>query len=315
MQSLRTRGRGRPRKCPTDALKVKAWFAEVADRSGLTSAYAMECHFSAEMVMRRDGVTERPCKFDKYRRGEHLPRISLIEKIDEEFPGTKRLMYHSIWEILECSISGVEDLHIRLGMLRPEVTSILFNPEKGSNGNPRRNDDTYAKTFNRLAEPGSLDAFTACLGLIQEIKFMGGTENHRAYIVASVKAFFRLAYQPPFDMIAEDLFDYLKVSFFHHHNDPELANYLNSIDVHQAVISKSFIAHLIDCLNILSYHTETPPACLHIAERYLRQDVIERFWDCGGPEGWRELKRLPVIRNLTRRLRKWERDQANNSRY
>jgi hypothetical protein len=306
---------GRPARDPIDTLKTKVWYWGVAHCLGTQSAYALEKHFSREKISVENGVTHRPCKFDKYKRGEHTPSKALIEQVDKEFPGTRYVFDHVFWEVARCPCLDINGLYERLSHLRPAIARMLFYPTQGRGNTPNRKDRTYASVFEALRKEGDWDALTACIGLIQEARFFGDEGMYIVFTRPAFAVFRRFVSSFPFYMVANELYAYLMMYLLDNPIGQKIQGSMSGVDVRDlASLSTSRIL-LIEDLDLLKKHFYADKSCLYVAERYLTAPVIMKITNYIEARRWSEVYKMSEIKNLARALQRWEAKRPEADRH
>ncbi len=56
-----------------------------------------------------------------------MPSPPVIDRVEREFPGSKRWLEHPSWDIVDDAPLEIERLSERLSSLRPQVSSVLFS--------------------------------------------------------------------------------------------------------------------------------------------------------------------------------------------
>lgn len=154
-------------------MRAQAWFKAVSLSSGMTAA-ELEREFSERKT--EGAKTMRSCIWDKYRRGDALPRsgrktsgeLNLVERVETKFPGTAKWLTSPLWRLLDkapMEMSEIRQIYEEMpSMLRPlflapssEATEIFWRRQIG-----------YKETYKTLAQLGSLEALTATLAMIRE---------------------------------------------------------------------------------------------------------------------------------------------------
>ncbi|MET0116427.1 MAG: hypothetical protein ABW090_03280 [Sedimenticola sp.] len=306
---------GRPKnKNQTKPLKAKAWFYYVAARLHLKrTGYALENYLEPEKVRRNDdGTVTRPCKYDGYKKGLHIPDPDLVDEVDLIAPGSKSLLYHPFWEVAN-PIQDITELYIHLNKLSSGIVELLFHPGTEPGKVPQRHRKDYLATLDALSKKADLDAFTACIGLLQEANLTREPILHVFYMKPTLAAFRRLIYYPPFPDIAHELFEYLTNTFFTKLNGKEVDKLVSEVNVDRAIFYSHSLLSIVDDLGILRKFTFPPVSCMHIIERYMTTRAYTTFLADESDKDWVAYKKLPEIRNLTRSLRRWESKQSNFS--
>ena len=305
--------RGRPANGPLESLKVKLWIALVAAKVGKKTGYGLEKHFSPETIrIATDGGTIRSCKFDKYIRGEHVPEPELVDKIEIEFPGTKAVLEHPFWVIANPSITGIEALYNELNKLRSGITKLLFFTPLDSGRMPNRTHNKWDEQINLLVKESDWDALTACIGLIQEARYLGNPPQPMQHLYAkkTLGVFLPAISQYPFTKIADELFLYLREHFLENKKDKDWTKILNEIELDKHILTYQNMRMLIEDLQIFQTHFFTPQQCLYIADKYLKPPVIAKIFHLFYNGQFRAANNLPEVKKLKRCLRKWEKKVA-----
>ncbi len=300
---------GRPRRPEIDALRTKTWFWAVAHRLGAHSGYAMEKLFSPEKLQQSNGVTKRPCKFDKYRRGEHAPRPALITEVDEQIPGTAAYADHCFWRVAQWPPIEIDELHEHLASLRPEIADVLFHRARNGGPSLERKPRAYPATFRELRRHGDWDALTACIGVIQEAKPYREEAAYAFYTKATFAVIRRFVAKPPFLDVAEELFEYLMRRFLDNPDGQVLCQQVSRFGIRTFASLTTHRILLIDDLCLLRQSGIPPVSCLHVAEPYLPADVLHHIEKLYGAGEWRAVRQLPEIRKLAKALKRWEAKQ------
>jgi len=310
---VKNKRRGRPTNGPLESLKVKLWFWAVAGRVGATTGYALEKYFSPETVKPGpNGGTIRSCRFDKYKRGEHVPDPALVDRIESEFPGTKLFLEHPFWTIAKTPLTDIEEFYIQLSNLRPEISELLFfSPINRGRMPVRRMTGPYG-TIEDLIKESDWDALTACIGLIQEAKYLYSNEpgylQHclERYTRRTLGVFLPAISQQPFPRIAHELFSYLRENFLNRPQDEAWIRKLDSTNLDGHIYVYQSMLLIIEDLDIFKHYYFAPHSCLHLAESHLNGALILKIQRLFMSGNFHEVPKLPEIKNLTRCLRRWE---------
>lgn len=164
-------------------MRVQAWFQAVSLASKLTPR-ELERKFSEP---KSDEKVMRSCVWDKYRRGEVVPRsgtrpdgtLNLVHRVEATYPGTAKWLTLPLWRLLDkapmemseirCYLYGLPSLMQQIFIYRPEQPSGLFW---------RRNTD-YVDACDHLLRFGNLDGLTAVLALIKEAEVIQDQSQHQ----------------------------------------------------------------------------------------------------------------------------------------
>lgn len=162
-----------------------AWFNAVSIASGL-SVFQLEKKFATSNQVRTTlKGTVRPCLWDKYRRGEVVPRTkdgakgnpSLVTRVEEAYPGTARWLSLPLWHLASDQTFTMADIkEIYEGL--PSPLKELFTEGKPDGKFWRREDIEPDDAYSELLLVGGLDAATAILAMIREAEIIQNRWQH-----------------------------------------------------------------------------------------------------------------------------------------
>ncbi|MCU7931134.1 MAG: hypothetical protein KZQ90_10060 [Candidatus Thiodiazotropha sp. (ex Codakia rugifera)] len=306
-----------PNKSPIKPLRVKSWFYYVAARLDLKrTGYALESYLEQEKVKRNhEGTVNRPCKYDRYKKGLHIPELTLVDRVEDIVPGSKSLLNHPFWEVAN-PIEDIAELYVHLNKLSPEVVNLLFHPGTEPGKIPIRHRQDYITTLETLSEIADLDAFAALIGLHQEDILTNTFKSpmlHILYMKPLLTAFRKLISQPLFPDIADELFEYITTTLFSELKSETADKLITKMNISQAIDYSRFLLSIVDKLEILQKYTYPPVSCMHIINRYMTKNILAIAFANDSDKDWLAFKRLPEIKNLTKTLKRWELKQTNFS--
>lgn len=213
---------GRPRKGEASAYRIMTWFNAVSLASGLTACQLDMKYAEKHQVKRlRDGV-QRPCIWDKYRRGTVGPSIkprkgkseSIVQRVEREYPETARWLSLPLWRLLETEQITMPDLHQIFSGLDGTVRDLLLYPT------PHKDGLFWQKSWHdieRLVESlfklNSLDATTAMVGLIREAEICQDQFLHQEAYWALISMIETLDCEPALREVLPELRLYLIEKF------------------------------------------------------------------------------------------------------
>lgn len=312
-------GPGRPPNGLIESLRGQVWVNEIQNRTGKYGGSALERFFEPEKVVYdpEDGVTRRPCKYDKYVRRDHLPLEETVELVEAQLPGSRHCLEHPFWNVIQWPHDSIESLYSELMRLRPKIRRHLFNSFSRNQRMPLRQQESPLDTIENLKKHSDWDACTAAIGLIQEADYLGQHELRDMLARPAHLIFVRSFTRTIFLSIAGEIFPYLKKSFFYI-RDPELVpqyaqwnRYLDTANVYDSILFRHFVLSVIEDLDLLKTTYMAPLSCLQIAEKYFSPTVcgmVEEFLQVGDKKSIHSIKE---IQNLKRALRRWEKNHTS----
>ncbi len=208
--------RGKPKNDHVDALRVKAWFVAVREKSGLKTAYQLEKRFAPDKFRRGpDGECIRPCQWDKYERGENVPKNSLVALVEATYPGTLQWLVAPLWKVIRARSLPIPELHSIIATTRPKLASRLSHANSQfSQARRRPYNLSQPNTIDSLWRQGDVAALTALLGLIRDAEEKSDDHQHAEAALAALHLFILLAANDPLHSVRHELFMHLKDRFF-----------------------------------------------------------------------------------------------------
>ncbi|MCU7875280.1 MAG: hypothetical protein KZQ84_00520 [Candidatus Thiodiazotropha sp. (ex Lucinoma borealis)] len=295
------------------SLRSKVWFHFVSHKTGLHTGYGLENFLESGRINRSGSRLTRPCKYDRYKRGLHIPRKRTSEKVEKQVPGARYYLNHSFWEVAETPAESEIAIYRSLRRLRPEIKRLIFDNYRDSRMIVRNRSVGLNETFKILSCEADFDALAAAIGLIQvEIHH----KNPYGIVVLCARPteilIGRLIAKPPFSEVADELYQYVHTQFLEHPIDKSyLPDSLSSDDGYRfdsefTINRYRFLMKLASDLEVFRKYKDIPTASLHIIERYASQLPFEDVRkECIG-DNYSPLRKHPIMRNMKRCLRRWE---------
>jgi len=299
---------GRPRKTVPDIIKTMLWYRIVADHLQVNSAYALEKHFFPEIFKKGENrlAINRPCRWDKYRRGIYVPNKYYVDLVEEECPGTRLWIEHPLWEIIKQKDSNLVELYNQLSKLRPEVTEILFREAHFGKKKAHIRKNTNEETLKKLTAICDLDSFTACIGLIQESDYTDNSLFRPFCSRAAFTIFKNTMAFLPFHHIACPLYRYIKPYFINEYiDDAKWIQRVENFNITKHIELQNYIILYFEDMGVLGYSSEEQIFFLNIMLDYLGIELINKIlvekYFCT----IKEFHHIPEVIKLIRRLKNW----------
>jgi hypothetical protein len=123
---------GRPKRRKIEIIKTKCWFYVVQNISGKT-ANALAKEFSPEQFRVVNKERFKPTQWYKYKKGSVTPSQSLIDRVEDSYPGTKRVFDYILWVLLDLFNPDDELLKEGLGSANPRLVKYIGMIPQDSN--------------------------------------------------------------------------------------------------------------------------------------------------------------------------------------
>lgn len=320
-----TQKRGRPPHGEIERLRIQSWFWDIAGKLELKTGCEVEKFYKTE-VNRRTKKYKFVCsnQFNHYKDGINAPDavVNWFEKRCDS-KGAKISYEHPFWELLKNPSMSLEKLHILLRSLPHDIYSHLLFDHYEHNKRPYLPKATtrkagYSSAIKYFDQLSTLDALTACLILVCEAKYFSSDKYIYQYAESaciSTRIFLRLATEPRFISIAHILYPILVKDFFINPHSEELPSFSTEINVNTHIVFNLSVLTLINHLKILKHFKKPPPACLYLTEKHLTEETIEIIHKNRHLDKLSMIRKLPVIKNITRSLRRWEKKQLHKKKY
>lgn len=193
-------------------MRVQAWFKAVTMKSGL-SARELEEKF------REDGgrKVKRSCIWNKYRRGEVVPRAgfrddgrpNLLDRVETEYPGTAQWLLSPVWRLADKAPMEMSEIRAVYLGLPPLIRSLYIAPEVKANDRFWRRATKAENVFPTLSRIRDLDAFTAALAMVRESEIIQSPKAYQTAIEATVELMEMFESRTSDPLASGGLFSYL----------------------------------------------------------------------------------------------------------
>lgn len=170
------------------SMRVRTWFRAVMLASGLTPAQ-LEREFSEKEPAR--AASARSCIWDKYRRGEVVPRsgsmssgrLGLVERVERRYPGTAAWLNSALWRLADKAPMEISELRrVYDGM--PKPIRALFLVDCAPRALFWRQQSDVEELCTHLAHVDRVEVLIILLALAKEAETIQDQRQH----VLAVKA-------------------------------------------------------------------------------------------------------------------------------
>lgn len=180
-------------------MRVQAWFRAVSRASGLTPR-ELEKMFSESDSERK---VKRSCVWDKYRRGEVVPRsgsrrdggLNLVDRVEVVYPGMAKWLTLPLWRLLDKAPMEMSEIRRYQEKLPNLMRQMFIYSQAQPSGLFWRRDTDYVDTCDHLLRFGNLDGLTAVLALVKEAEVIQDQYQHQDCAQKAGEYLARLEYQ------------------------------------------------------------------------------------------------------------------------
>lgn len=202
--------RGRPLKSPADLFRTQVWVNVVCLVSGKTT-YALELEFHPESVSRGPAGIRRPRLWDKYKKGRHVVGDTLVERVEETYPGCADWFHHPLWQAFKPQARTQDQANAELLQLGDPVTELMFKP--GTPNGRRERQPFNPEQADALAALGTLEALAAAILLVHESEAIASEALRSLALSVYRKLMIEIKDYPPLREIYPTLFDLIDSQF------------------------------------------------------------------------------------------------------
>lgn len=151
-------------------IATQTYIHEVKERSGLETIGKLQKKLLKKSTQSNAEYWEENSRvLYKYARGSRVIKNEhLINKIESHWPGTKSILNHPFWFILENPFSDQITIDNQLRLLNQDVQARVFKLDKSTNSYIRR--ESYnEKALAYISKENNLDALACLLMLVREM--------------------------------------------------------------------------------------------------------------------------------------------------
>jgi hypothetical protein len=164
-------------------MRVQAWFRAVSLASKMTPR-ELEKRFSES---ESDRKVKRSCVWDKYRRGEVVPRsgprpdggLNLVDRVEAAYPGTAKWLTLPLWRLLDKAPMEMSEIRRCYESLPRPLRAMFIHPDATESSVFWRRREMDCKSGgDTLLRFANLEGFTAVLAMLRETE---SAQNQREY--------------------------------------------------------------------------------------------------------------------------------------
>lgn len=164
-----------------------------------------------------------PNAFYKNLRGVELKNKSAIDQIEQHQPGSRRILFHPLWDILAAPDASLDDVHQIMCRLHPDLVNRLFKTHPDTAVRTR-------KAFNlrnevhKVAIRCDLDALAALLLLCREMELHNRLEPYVELKWAIVRVMSLMTLYAPFNAVLPGILEIVSPLFLDKNNPLKTSN-------------------------------------------------------------------------------------------
>jgi hypothetical protein len=196
------------------SMRVRTWFQAVSMASGKTPAQ-LEREFSE----REDPIktTPRSCIWEKYRRGEVVPRLgvrensrsNLAERVEVRYPQTKKWLTSPLWRAADKAPMSIRDIRAAYESLAPDIASLFVADDVGATEVFWRRPLNAEAVCGLLGRSSRVDAIAALALMVKEAEMAQNQPQHRIAVSAATQRMSQLGGVPALGEVLPELFRYV----------------------------------------------------------------------------------------------------------
>lgn len=180
-------------------MRVQAWFLAVSLASKLTPR-ELEKQFGEP---KSNEKVKRSCVWDKYRRGEVVPRSgtrpdgggNLVDRVEAAYPGTAKWLVLPLWRLLDKAPMEMSEIRRYLEGLPNLMRQMFIYSQAQPSGLFWRRDTDYVDACDHLLRFGSLDGLNAVLALVKEAEVIQNQYQHHDCVQKAGEYLARLGFR------------------------------------------------------------------------------------------------------------------------
>lgn len=175
---MTTRRQRSPIRRRIDQLRVQLWYGWLRHHSNGASSYALEKQLIPEGFARatEGGVSHRN-RMARYAQGKHVPRAELVERVEQRYPGSRVLLEHPFWAIIDPDSDVQAHSTTWLSALGPDVRQIMFSSRPAATELALCRSKVTNRTLRKLEDRGTFEALAALGLLVREAREAGDEER------------------------------------------------------------------------------------------------------------------------------------------
>lgn len=195
-------------------MRVQAWFHAVSLESGLTPR-ELEKKFSESETEKK---VKRSCVWNKYRRGEVVPRSgprpdgkpNLVDRVETAYPGTAKWLTLPLWRLLDRAPMEMSEIRRCYESLPRPMRAMFIHPDATESSVFWQRKLATEDSCAVLIKFGGIDGFIAMLAMIKEAEIIQDERSHRLVMQKSIDYHARLKHGFLYELFGTGIVGYLE---------------------------------------------------------------------------------------------------------
>lgn len=156
-----------------ERLRVDYWYEGLKQRTGLSSAYAMENYFEKESFKRNADGTIRHyrSKWSRYEQNTISPKAKTLARVEQLSPGSTHEINHPLWQIMQ-SVDKSKNTNFNeyFKTLSFDIQAVLFSGESIGISTCSIREPVTQLLLDKLERRAGLDALACLIAIMLEAK-------------------------------------------------------------------------------------------------------------------------------------------------
>lgn len=190
-------------------MRVQTWFRAVSLASGLT-AHELETKFSESDSEKK---VKRSCVWNKYRRGEVVPRsglrpdgrLNLVDRVEAAYPKTAKWLTLPLWRLLDKAPMEMSEIRRCYESLPAAMRGMFIRQNANTSSVFWRRGELNSRDCDVLLRFESIEGFTAVAAMFRESECAQNTIQNSLCAEKVADYIKRLVKHPVFGITAQKL--------------------------------------------------------------------------------------------------------------
>lgn len=212
---------------PARSAASRYWGEVIKNKVGATCANQILAAHLSDEITSVPGWSDNYSKFwNRILAGKPVSREFKVNESELILPGTKVLLLHPLWQLLNTHLHDVDSLVKVLKALPYELHSKVI--DRSINGKMKIKEKLHSKVQGRLFTLTSIDSLVIWLVLAKKAQLVGDTNRIKILEINILRVYFRLVIMTEFSAITTPLYT-LIVEFMEKNDSSSNIGYFNDL--------------------------------------------------------------------------------------